>query len=148
MGRFFDIQLLGGDKLMRRMRQIQEQMGTELEAALFKAGLVTESEAKKSILQGSKTGRVYKRRTVTHRASAPGQAPASDTGRLANSIHTTVEDGGKQVTVHAGGGIANYAIALEKGTSKMEERPFMRPAAQKGREALRDDLKGLMERVK
>lgn len=50
--------------------------------------LATHDRAIKGIKRGPATGRVYEkyRPRRTHQASAPGQYPQSDTGRLASSI--------------------------------------------------------------
>lgn len=84
-------------------------------------------EAISLILDTPKTGRIYRRRGVEHRASAPGEPPASDTGRLVNSIKS---DFGKLESQLTGTVVAgtSYAAYLEFGTSRMEPRPFMRPA--------------------
>lgn len=87
-----------------------------------------ESSAKLS-LSGAKSGRVYKRRGISHQASAPGEAPATDTGLLANSINTT-NDGALTAIVGVG---AEYAEALEYGTTRMGPRPFLTPAAEAAR---------------
>lgn len=65
-----------------------------------------------------------------HRASAPGESPASDTGNLANSIkHTeaviTTNSVTASVTVNA-----RYGRALEFGTKKIKPRPYLRPASE------------------
>ena len=44
------------------------------------------------ILTGPRTGRIYRRGGVVHQASAPGEAPASDTGELRQSIVSVVSD--------------------------------------------------------
>ena len=85
--------------------------------------------------------RIYKRRTVTHQASAPGEAPASDTGRLVNSINSymdTIED--DSAFVVAGRGTVKYARALEFGTTKMAARPFMFPALEKSKAWIQERL--------
>jgi HK97 gp10 family phage protein len=84
----------------------------------------------RSIQRGSKSGVVYQKYAPnrTHQASAPGQAPASDTGRLANSITADIE--GKRATVTAG---TEYAAPLEFGTRDIEPRPFMVPAMEQER---------------
>lgn len=68
-----------------------------------------------------KSGRVYRRRGVTHQASAPGEAPAIDTGRLAQSA-SVIPDPANH------GALVNFsdrkALMLEKGTRKMAPRPF------------------------
>ena len=87
-----------------------------------------ESSAKLS-LSGSKSGRVYLRRGISHQASAPGEAPSTDTGMLANSINTT-NDGALTAIVGVG---AEYAEPLEYGTTRMGPRPFLTPAAEAAR---------------
>lgn len=64
--------------------------------------------------------------TRIHRASAPGQPPAEDTGRTYRDIH--VRRMGKGTWRVRFGGAAGY---LEFGTSRMRERPFIVPAIQK-----------------
>lgn len=64
-----------------------------------------------------------------HRASAPGESPASHTGFLANSIQTTpaVDDGTSiRASVAVG---ARYGRPLEETLN----RPFMRPAVDRER---------------
>ena len=73
------------------------------------------------IVQGPKTGRVYRIRGRDHQASAPGEAPANLTGRLAKSYNYDVH-GPFQMTV---GESAPYAGFLEDGTGKMKPRPHM-----------------------
>lgn len=60
----------------------------------------------------------------THRASADGDAPASDTGRLANSIYFD-KNGRLSASV---GSVLAYARHLEYGTISMAARPYFRPA--------------------
>lgn len=82
-------------------------------------------EGNSMIMDGQKTGRIYRRRGVEHQASAPGEAPASDTGRLVQSAHTEYEPAdlsGEAIWS------TDYAEPLEFGTSKMAPRPYARPA--------------------
>lgn len=69
-----------------------------------------------------------------HQASAPGEAPATDTGRLVTSIK--VKRTGTEGTV---GSQLDYAFYLEYGTLRMEPRPWLRPA-------LRDNQGWIIER--
>jgi hypothetical protein len=71
---------------------------------------------------------------VPHRASAPGEAPAVDTGRLKTSLHVSVSSGG-----HAEADVVapvSYALHLEYGTRKMAPRPFLAPALEANREMI------------
>lgn len=79
-------------------------------------------EAVSLILNTPKTGRV---RRDGHVQSAPGEPPASDTGRLINSITTRYDADNLTGVVNVG---AKHGLFLEYGTQKMEPRPFLRPA--------------------
>lgn len=89
------------------------------------------SEAIVLVLNTPKTGRVYSRRGVEHTASAPGEPPASDTGRLVGSIRADYTRLGDLAGVVRAS--TEYAAHLEYGTQNMEPRPFMRPALENRR---------------
>jgi HK97 gp10 family phage protein len=59
-----------------------------------------------------------------HRASAPGEPPASDTGALLASIRVE-QTGPLEATAMVG---TPYAAYLEYGTVKMAPRPYATPA--------------------
>lgn len=100
----------------------------QLIQALTESALVVQAEARQSILKGPKTGRTYIRRgRIKHRASSPGQPPASDTGTLARSIVIDVDKTNFTATV---GSNVVYAPFLELGTSRMAARPFLVRALQ------------------
>lgn len=97
-----------------------EKVGKGLNAgALFLTGEI------KAEISKPGQGREYKRGSRTHRASAPGQAPASDTGRL---LGATLPMGIRYEADRVVTGVVantDYAENLEAGTDKMEARPFM-----------------------
>lgn len=70
-----------------------------------------------------KTGRIYK----SHQASAPGEAPANQTGRLMKSqkytVHSAFEMEAGATAVSKKG--KPYPRFLENGTSRMLPRPFI-----------------------
>ena len=136
----FSVKVEGLDKIATASAAIQEAVAAQVKAGLYVCGKQIESDWKKSILAGGKTGRIYKRRGVTHQASAPGEAPASDTGRYVNSINTQAGNDPMAVEVHGGGGIVNYAKALEFGTAKMEARPAAVPAVEMNKQFTNDRL--------
>ena len=74
-----------------------------------------------------------------HQASAPGEAPATDTGRLMGSIYFDREG---PLTATVGSKLA-YAEWLEYGTSRMAPRPYFRPAV----EAVRPKFERALERA-
>lgn len=73
----------------------------------------------------AKSGRVYRRGDGTHRASAPGQSPAIDSGELADSL-TPFRRSALEWYV---GSDAEHAPRLEYGTYGMAPRPYLRPAS-------------------
>jgi hypothetical protein len=74
-----------------------------------------------------------------HQASAPGEAPAIDYGVLASSVQAYMETDTK-----GGVGVgAEYAPHLELGTSTIEPRPFMVPAAESVKRDFQESLRHL-----
>lgn len=94
-------------------------------------------EATSLILNGPKTGRIYRRRGVAHQASAPGESPASDTGNLLRNIQTSVDPAALKGNVNFG---TTYSRYLEYGTAKMAPRPYARPALANKQDDIRDDI--------
>lgn len=90
---------------------------------LIKGGLKVKGEMIRRIKSPPKTGRVYTRRGIRHQASAPGEAPATDTGNLINSIDIFPNPALLSVSVNVA---ASYAAALEFGTQKIQPRPYAR----------------------
>lgn len=114
-----------------------------LVGALHEAAYIVEGRAKALVLEPPKTGRLYKRgKKTTHQASAPGEAPASDTGNLAGSITQDVSAFDLECRVSAE---TPYAEALEYGTTKMEPRPFMRRALTESEDLI---LEAVVDHVK
>ncbi|HEY5412057.1 MAG TPA: hypothetical protein VIJ94_15150 [Caulobacteraceae bacterium] len=87
------------------------------------------TEGTRLILSPPKTGKIYVRRGIKHQASAPGEPPASDTGRLAGSANAIYPN---QADLFQVIGYANwstiYARPLELGSENVDPRPFARPA--------------------
>ena len=87
------------------------------------AGNDVRNEILRRILATTKTGRIYRRRSGEHRASAPGEAPASDTGTLVRGIAVTVNPQTLSVRINSG---AAHSLYLEFGTPTIEPRPHLR----------------------
>jgi hypothetical protein len=93
-----------------------------LERALQEIGPEIVRETRRLIETGAKTGRVYRFRGRPHQASAPGEAPANRSGRLARSGDFKVRNW-QEMTV---GETADYAGFLENGTrGRMAPRPHL-----------------------
>ncbi len=113
----------GLDKHVKRLQNMRKA-ARQVTGALYAAGQDIELDAERSITEGSVSG-------AGHVPSLPGQPPNRDTGHLDTNIETTVE-AQNPPTVHVTSH-AEYSAALEYGTSKMAERPFMRPATEENR---------------
>lgn len=75
-----------------------------------------------------------------HYPSMPYNPPAVDTGTLRRSITFTVEEDGNKVIGKVGSTIKSppYGFYLEFGTSRMIERPWLRPALKNNKEVIRE----------
>lgn len=122
--------------LKTRLSSKASEYQKNLRAALVKGGNMVAKSAKKSIARGQKTGVVY----GNHQASAPGEAPAQDTGELARGIQ--VQKRGDHVLIVS---TAPYSAALEFGTETIAPRPFMQPAVEENREPIKAMLKELKD---
>jgi hypothetical protein len=91
------------------------------------------------------TGRIYKRRTITHQASAPREAPAIDTGTLVNSFQKKTTDA-MHAEIYSN---MEYSLALELGRPEhnLEPRPYMVPAAQVAHKQITRRMKQLKARI-
>lgn len=89
------------------------------------------------------SGRVYRRGSISveggyHRASAPGEPPAPDTRTLVESIATVGQGIGFAHVVEVGVTsveAGQYALLLERGTSRMLPRPVWIPELQRATSA-------------
>lgn len=121
-------------KVMGQLSKLNKQLEPDFQEIVKGGAQLIRGEAVKSIQSGAKSGIVYEKYNPrrTHRASAPGEAPASDTGNLVSKI--IVKQKSKNITNVESN--ANYSAFLEYGTSKMEARPFMLPAFEKSKKPI------------
>lgn len=106
-----------------RMRRLSGREKVELVGkALFAGGEMIDAEASRLITEGAVSGKY-------HVPSKPGEPPNEDTGVLRTNIEVH-QTGPLRVEVSSN---APYAAALEFGTSRMAERPYMRPATKRKR---------------
>ncbi len=116
------------------VRKKEADKRAEKKLEVLKGATRISNEVVASIINGPKTGRIYRKsKGVTHQASAPGEPPAADTGRLAGSNDVRGFPG--QLMAEASER-TEYAAKLEFGDSKVEARPHMRRAAKKHRKAI------------
>jgi HK97 gp10 family phage protein len=143
-----NFKITGLDKLAARLITTRTSIAEGLGRAAIRGGFKVQGEAVMLVQRGPKTGEVYKRRTVKHQASAPGEAPASDTGNLASNIVVDfIREGNAALVVVKSR--APYSIPLEFGTKNIEPRPFMRPAYRKHKnDIIKDIAKEVNQEIK
>lgn len=100
----------------------------------------TRTEAVQGIQRGPATGQ---QRADGSRASAPGQYPMSDTGRLANSVEAKLPTA-SNMTAMVGTNVI-YGRYLEFGTSRMAARPWLLPSFNKAKDGVEIKLKKAIE---
>jgi len=120
------LRLEGSAELQAALRRASGEIKQAVSRAVVGTALELQGNIKTSIARGPASGRTYEKYNPrrTHTASAPGQPPMTDTGRLVNSIEF---DKIGDLTATVGSKLA-YATYLEYGTSRMAARPFFRPA--------------------
>jgi len=130
-------------KVLSQLDKLEKDMEIPFQEIVKGGGQLIRAEAIKSIQTGAKSGVMYQMYNPRreHRASAPGQSPASDTGNLVSKI--VVRQKGANVTNVESN--ANYSAFLEYGTSKMQPRPFMLPAFEKSKKPI---INAVLNRVK
>lgn len=119
--------IVGAAQFTAKLRNNSVQAADFVEAALKDAASAIEVDAEISITTGASSS--------PHIPSLPGEPPNEEFGTLVNnieSIRTTVP-GTLRYTVSSN---APYAAFLELGSSRMQARPYMRPAMEKNREKI------------
>ena len=128
--------------------QVKKNLITKMEKRIIAIGHDMANDIQMSMREGS--GREYVRKGVVHRASASGEPPAVDTGRLRASISVNWSDSGSDRATVASPAVSSdgvgqpsreggefrvvvgtnvsYALPLETGTPRMSPRPFIRPS--------------------
>lgn len=155
------IKVHGTGKLLKQLSELGDDARQEAERIVEMTGQKIRTDAATSILTEPKTGRTYedvfvringkvvpiqkradakRNLSAVHRASAPGEPPASDTGTLVGSLKW--EGNALEGKVFSR---LKYAFWLEYGTKYMKERPFMRPAVKKNRRWFINKLKAAIE---
>ena len=110
------------DQYENNFTRIADELGRKANLVVHKTVARIHAEADASFAK-VKHGALYH----GHRASAPGEAPAIDTGNLLNSGYHKMT-GPTEGEVGFG---AEYAVYLEMGSVRMAPRPFLGPAVER-----------------
>jgi len=137
----------GTENVIRKLRALGQAGEQEGARAVRATAEKIRTDAVRAIQQGPATGRTYERGSgqnlsASHTASAPGEAPMTDTGNLASSGRVSHEGLGADIIFQA-----PYAKWLEYGTMKMGERPFLVPALKSNQRYFSDQLQRAISRA-
>lgn len=137
----FSITLEGLDEMKELFKQAKDEVKREVSQAVARSTLSVHSRAVKRIQNGPASGIVYElyKPRRTHQASAPGQPPMSDTGRLASSMQFEIDELTGYVFTPV-----EYGPYLEFGTSRMAARPFLFPSVEEERPVFMKALKEIL----
>ncbi len=118
----------GTAELNRAMQKLSADAERYVSDAVNATGIELRGDIVKRYQRSAATGRVYQKSNPkrTHQASAPGEAPATDTGRLASSV---VFSRAGRLAAEVETKVA-YGAMLEFGTQNIAMRPAWRPAVE------------------
>ncbi len=137
------VEIRGADEVRDALAAYARDIRTSVEAAVQATALEALTDVRRAIQGPPKTGREYPRGVngdKVHRASAPGEAPATDTGALVSSTYLSRIDADTQAI----GSRLDYAFYLEFGTMKIAPRPSWIPAAERAAPRLEKRLRRII----
>ena len=132
----------GISALSRQLAELAGDADAVMSEVVANLAIDTEREAVQGIQRGPATGAV---RPDGSRASAPGEYPMSDTGRLANNVVANLPTSGN-ISAEVGTNV-QYGRYLEFGTSRMAARPWLLPSFNKAKVGVEAKLKRAIERA-
>jgi len=121
-------------RLKRRLAAIPSEGRAAIGQALAVSVVELDAYAKEKIQGGGRSGRIYRRRGVSHQASAPGEFPKTDRGQLVASLFFRVA--ADKLSAWFGTMLA-YAKYLELKASQKGGRPWLRPTWNAKRDGIR-----------
>lgn len=141
------------------LKRLERNVEAEFKKAIAASALMIQNDIKRD-MHSAKHGKTYRRGSIGrfkngykvdargrflaggrgnkfHRASAPGESPAVDTGRLVASINHRLSADRLQAFVGVMDlTLVKYAKLLEYGTYTMSARPWLTPAVERNRKAV------------
>jgi len=129
------INIDGEKKLQAKLARMGRGSDDFLQDIIKIIALKIEGDAKIKIQTGGRTGLFYKRGTITHQASAPGEPPKTDTGQLVRNITAKVS---RLLATIGSRESAPYGKWLEFGTGNILPRPWLRPTLNENRKFIKD----------
>jgi phage gpG-like protein len=136
------VDLQGMNDLLSKLQALGAVSKQVIEETIFDLATETQALAIQGINRGG-SGQTYEKYNPrrTHTASAPGQYPATDTGRLASSVRVDVQG----PTAYVVGTNVAYGPMLEFGTVKMAARPWLFPSFERAKVGIERELRAKLE---
>lgn len=135
-----DIQIDGLSQLTRKLSELVGDADAVMVETITRLAVDTQRHAAQGIQRGPASGRI---RADGSRASAPGEYPMTDTGRLASNVAVDLPSAGRLRAI-VGTNIV-YGRYLEFGTSRMRARPWLLPSFKKATADVEQRLKKAIE---
>lgn len=139
------IELIGMQKHLGDIKTSGARGREDVFRWVTRLAFLTQRRAVEGIQRGPKSGRIYQKYNPrrTHRASAPGQYPATDTGRLASSIAVEPPSNRENPVARVGTAV-RYGLYLEKKAGSRGGRPWLGRSLSAALAEMKGDLgKGL-----
>lgn len=127
--------------LKTSFNEVENKINKEAKARVYDAMEFLRGETLVT-LSGPRTGMEYfvPETKTMYTASAPGEPPASPTGRLRLATATRLKTEGGGIVGEIGNPL-EYAPELEYGTWRIEPRPWLRPTFMRNKEQLMNMLR-------
>ena len=136
------VEITGDKELARALAKLGKDVQKEAGKVVDATALEVRGEIVKGYNKGPATGEVYQRGNISHQASAPGEAPMTDTGRLASSVvYEQTSDLSAEVSTKV-----KYGAWLEYGTRYIAPRPLWLPTAKKAAPKFVRRMKAFLKR--
>jgi len=135
-----EVKIEGLDDLFADLNRLGEISDDLIMDTINDVAMDTQQEAVRGIQRGPASGQA---RADGSRASAPGEFPMSDTGRLASNVDMILATPAKMQS-KVGTNII-YGAYLEFGTSRMAARPWLERSFRKAAEGVARELKAKLE---
>lgn len=138
------IKLEGLKELQDALQKASEETKAKVELVVEQTASNIRNATARRIQRGPASGHIYKSSVANrdHQASAPGEAPMSDSGMLAGSY--SVIDGDTPLTKYVSSNL-EYAYWLEFGTTKIKPRPHLLPSVEEARPNFERQLRRVLE---
>lgn len=135
--------VVGLQEIERKLTRLGLDFDRVISRAVDETAIGVRADAVRSIQEQS-VGRTYQRGNVLHVASAEGDPPNTDTGRLVSSLKFRSDQNEAAAYVETA---VEYAPYLEFGTQDTAARPFLEPAMLNAESHMKNSITKAIQRA-